>query len=136
LPISRHYMFAKQHCLLPTRHMVHCGPVAPMSLFTGQLSGLWVGDYTVAFVLRILAIVFRIHKDKSKMNMSRKTALLRSLNGFLSSLPELDWNSNTGLLVVQHIICQHLRRGFVGIRNWGRRCCIRPYGGICVLQAS
>jgi len=59
--------------------MVHCGPAAPMSLLTGQLSGLWVGDYTAAFVLRILAIGFRIHKDKSKINMSKKTALLRSL---------------------------------------------------------
>jgi len=23
----------------------------------------------------------------------------------------------------------------VDIRNWGRRRCLRPYGGICVLQA-
>jgi len=27
------------------------------------------------------------------------------------------------------------RRGLVGIRNWGRRCSVRPCGGICVLQA-
>ena len=29
----------------------------------------------------------------------------------------------------------HLRRRSVGIGNWGRRRCLRPYGGICVLQA-
>jgi len=29
----------------------------------------------------------------------------------------------------------HLQRRSVGIGNWGRRRCLRPYGGICVLQA-
>ena len=24
----------------------------------------------------------------------------------------------------------------MGIRNWGRQRCLRPYGGICVLQAA
>jgi len=30
---------------------------------------------------------------------------------------------------------QSRRRGSVGSRNWGRRRCVRPYGGICILQA-
>ena len=29
---------------------------------------------------------------------------------------------------------QNYARGSVGIRNWGRRRRLRPYGGICVLQ--
>ena len=36
---------------------------------------------------------------------------------------------------VGHIIYRHLRRGSVGSRIWGRRRRVRPYGGICVLQA-
>ena len=31
------------------------------------------------------------------------------------------------------LVARHLRRGSVGIGNWRRR--VRPYGGICVLEA-
>jgi len=30
---------------------------------------------------------------------------------------------------------QSQRRGLVGSRNWGQRCRLRPYGGVCILQA-
>ena len=50
---------------------------------------------TVAFVLHVFGITFRIHKDENKINMSRKTAWLRALKGLLSSLPAPGWNSST-----------------------------------------
>jgi len=56
-----------------------------MSLLTGQLS-----DVYIAFMLRVFDVTFGIHKDKNKINMSMKTALLRTLNGFLSS-PSAAW---------------------------------------------
>jgi len=30
---------------------------------------------------------------------------------------------------------QSQREGSVGSRNWGQRCRLRPYDGVCVLQA-
>ena len=74
---------------------VHCTQV-------NHLPCVWVT--TVAFVLHILAITFRSHKDENKTNTSRTMAMLKPLslvvNSLLSSPPapnegEIGWNSST-----------------------------------------
>jgi len=76
---SQRYAFAaQQHCT------VHCSPAAlqvRISLLTGQLSGLYAGDIRAG----VFAITFRIHEDQNKIHMSKKTVMLRTLYGFLSS---------------------------------------------------
>jgi len=42
----------------------------------------------------ICFITFWIYKDENELNMSTKTALLRTMNGFLSSQSALGWNSS------------------------------------------
>jgi len=81
--------FTQQHWLLLTRRSTLCAAglsAIRMSLLTGQLSHGAMG---------VLAITLRIHKDENKIGMPRKTAFLRTLQGLLSSLPALGWNSGS-----------------------------------------
>ena len=83
---SQRYAFAaQQHCT------VHCSPAAlqvRISLLTGQLSGQYAGGILAG----VFAITFRIHEDQNKIHMSKKTVMLRTLYGFLSSRSALGWN--------------------------------------------
>jgi len=84
-PTSHHYAFTKQPWFRPTTH-TGCCMQCHMSLLTAQSSGLCVWLTIAAFVLHILAITFRSHKDENKTNMSKKaTEWLVVINGFLSS---------------------------------------------------
>jgi len=74
-PISHCDTFAQQHLFLPARCTLRCMHW-PLK---GQLSGSFLVT-AAAFMLRVLAITFRIHKDKNEINMSRKMALLTTLN--------------------------------------------------------
>jgi len=71
--------------------------------------------------------------QRSKIKVTRdknaRLALPRSGRDKQQEDPSRDYRR------VRHIIRGHLRRGSVGSRSWGRRRCLRPYGGSCVLQA-
>ena len=53
----------------------------------------------VAFALHVFAITFKINKDETKINTSRKMALLTSVNDCsltaIISVREITWNYNT-----------------------------------------